>query len=764
MKTPRAHLCRGEGHGYLAIDLEASPSKALSAQVFNMSEMFVPCKVCYRTPVGSSPNTWSPVVVVPLLQSDLSVSLRDGDEIVWEGEFPKLSSKVESRILTMRNPELAAQLRSIESAQNPTSTQVDVLDIWPADDSTNAWRVRVSLPSDDADSPLQLWVLNHLGKPIPRELVVMEDHVVPGEHAPHDPVRLLTVSVLVDQSVRHACIYAFLDGEKDDEGKIERLHEGFRCLLPYQADELLARSQNRIAGAAQDPRYDDWFQAHKTSRDQLLRQTALVEELGPDAPLMSVVAPRANADQTLGSLQAQTYRYWELVSNPNDVRGDAVMFVDEGGTLEPDALWQCHEYLREHKSVDVLYADEDTIEDGRHVCPALKPEPNYDKLLSHYYMGYPLVVRRTALEQMGPLTGTSVGLCAYEAALKAHELGLGIAHIPRVLYHGAPTRVLPKPDEEASVVADHLARRNIRATVTPDAHPHANRVTYQLPDPAPHVCIVIPTKDHIDLLGTCITSILDRTIYPSYSIVVVENNSVDPQTFAYSDKIERIPNVEVIRWEPTQHAEGGFNYSAVVNQGARHGTGDLIVLLNNDTEVISPDWLQTMAGLFVRPEVGLVGAKLLFGDGLVQHAGLSANPNCDFLHPNQNLTATEPGYLLSAVVTSNMPMVTGACQMIRRSLFEELGGYDEELAVGFNDGDFCLRVLESGHEVVFCPHALLHHREFSTRGREATDRRLQARYLREKAHLMTLHSLFLADHDPTVSPWLDQFSPWRELL
>lgn len=194
-----------------------------------------------------------------------------------------------------------------------------------------------------------------------------------------------------------------------------------------------------------------------------------------------------------------------------------------------------------------------------------------------------------------------------------------------------------------------------------------------------------------------------------------------------------------------------------MNCGARAAKGACLVFLNNDTEVISEDWLEEMLGCFARPEVGVVGAKLLFEDGLIQHAGMTANPNCDNAHFNQNLDRAAWGYEGSAVLPSDMSMVTGACQMIKRDVFDRLGGYDERLAVGFNDGDFCLRAREAGFAVTFMPYALLYHREFSSRGRESSDVRLQGRLLQEKAYTISQHPAFYAAHDETINDNLDRF-------
>ena len=188
-----------------------------------------------------------------------------------------------------------------------------------------------------------------------------------------------------------------------------------------------------------------------------------------------------------------------------------------------------------------------------------------------------------------------------------------------------------------------------------------------------------------------------------------------------------------------------------------------MLFLNNDTEVIAPEWVDELVGCFSRPEVGVAGAKLLYQDGLIQHAGMTVNPNCDNAHFNQNLSAHAWGFECSAALPSDVNMVTGACQMTRKDVFEQLGGYDEQLAVGFNDGDFCLRAREAGYAVAFTPYALLYHREFSSRGREALDIRLKSRLLQEKAYVIAAHPDFYAKGDDTINANLDHFSNYFSL-
>lgn len=752
-------ICRGEGYGYVALSLSDDiESGQLELSAHSQSGYDVTCQVHVLD--GDSlglPGARTVIaLVVPLLSRDLSLTLKAAGQTIWSGVFSTLGSKVASRLLTKRKPALAAALRGVERRQGSDATHVEVTEIWPAGGGCDAWRVRVTYPTGNPVPRPRLKVQDGRGRMLDAPATVMEDHVVPVALSTGTDVRLVSFSVRVPAAHRHLCLTASLEGDPTPAG--------FCCLLPYQAEGRIGLSRSRIGGAGADPRYHEWFLEHRASRSELAAQRDKATELPADAPRFSIVAPEGCAQTTLASLDAQTYPRWELVHDPAQATGSHLVLIGAGGTLEPDCLWRFWEQLSTNPGTELLSCDSDVIEGSHHCRPAFKPAPNYDKLLSHDYLGYPLVVDARTYARLGIEESTPFGLLGYEAALRAFEHDCAMAHVARVLYHATPHELLPSDEAARAVVAAHLARRGLAATVEPGAHPHTNHVCYQLPEPAPHVSIVIPSKDHADLLRTCVTSILDHTSYPSFDIVVVENNSVEPETFAYYDEISHIPCVRVVTWVPGTHAENGFNYSAIINHGARACTGELLVFLNNDTEVIADGWLHEMAGLLTREDVGLVGAKLLFGDDLIQHAGLAANPNCDFLHPNQNLTADEPGYLCSAGVVSDMPMVTGACQMVSRSLYEQLGGYDEQLAVGFNDGDFCLRVLESGHRVVFTPYALLHHREFSTRGREANDVRLQARYLREKAYLMTRHADFLAAGDPTVNANLDRFSPWRELV
>lgn len=750
-------ICRGEGYGYVALAVEGADPDGLVAQAHTARGEQVPCLVVLRAADGPSDGTrrCHPVLVLPLFSCGLLVELRSTHETLWKGSFPRLGSKLASRVLTMRNPALAGELRGIERRQGAEGERIAVTDIWPAAEGTNAWRVSAWLPTDDAAADVTLELRDGRGASVDATVVTMEDHLVPSTRSPQTCGRLVSFSALVPEGVRHLCLSVSLAGTA---------HRAFCCLLPYQADGLLKRSRARVGGPAADPRYDAWFAARRAGARTLSAQRAQAASLPQGAPRFSVLAPTAGSDELRASLAAQTYPHWELAHDAASVTGTHVVAVRAGAILEADALWSCFQHLSERPQLGLLTCDEDVVDGGRHVDPILRGVPTYGELLSHDCAGSFVVADRATWELLDAIEREPSPLLGYRLALWAFEAGRAVSHLPRVLCHLRPDAPAASDEEVRVVVAAHLARRGIDATVEPGPCPRTSRIRYALPDPAPHVSIVIPTKDHSELLRTCVTSILKRSTYPSFEIVLVENNSAEPETFACYEQLARDPRVRVVTWTADAAATDGFNFSALVNFGVRHSTGELLVLLNNDTEVITDDWLEEMAGCLMRLEVGVVGAKLLFGDGLVQHVGVAANPNGDCLHPNQNLAADEPGYRCSAAVATDVPMVTGACQMVSRALFDELGGYDERLAVAFNDGDFCLRASEAGRTVVLTPFALLYHREFSSRGREADDVRLKERYLREKAAFMSRHATFLAAGDPTINPYLDRFSPWRELV
>ena len=382
------------------------------------------------------------------------------------------------------------------------------------------------------------------------------------------------------------------------------------------------------------------------------------------------------------------------------------------------------------------------------------------------------MVEKTLIDRIGTSPEDVAGAQDYDLTLRCLSADARFEHVAHVLYHW---RVHPGSTADGSAdskpyaieagrlaLQRHFDSLGVHGTVEETETPFVYRMRYALPEPAPLVSIVIPTKDHVEALDACVMSIAQKATYANYEIVLVENNSEAPDTFAYYETLpERVASASegkgiarVVYWP------GEFNYSQIINFGVEHAKGDYLLLLNNDTEVISPDFIEEMMGYLQRPDAGVVGAKLYFADHLVQHAGIVVGVRGALAHANQDFSAKREGYLARAVRPGSFSAVTGACQMVRRDVFERVGGYDEEFAVGFNDADFCLRVWEAGYRTIFTPYAELYHYEFTSRGREEANEEKLRRWKREQALFMRRWPEFFLDGDPWLGPNLSSDSEY----
>ena len=516
-----------------------------------------------------------------------------------------------------------------------------------------------------------------------------------------------------------------------------------------------------------DP-YDAWLEVNEWNarRESLLRERL---SAAPALPLLSVVMPVYNPvpeflDKAIASVADQVYQNWELciaddastdpaireilrrwMSREPRIRvtfreenghisratnsaaemasGDYMALMDHDDEITPDALGEVALYLAENPATDVLYSDDDKINaQGQRFAPQFKPDWSPELLLSYMYFSHLFVLRRKLFLETGGLREGYEGSQDYDLALRVTENAGYVGHIPRVLYHW---RVAPgstassggaKPDSfraGSQAVQDALDRRGVHArTYQPDwaVRTSCGIFAHEFPDDGPRVAIIIPTKNKLSVLKSCIKS-LEKTSYRNYEVVIVDNESDEPDTLEFlhrtRHKVLRIPN-----------SDGRFSFAAVNNRAAEQIVADYLLFLNNDTEVVTPEWLTQMAGYLGMTGVGAVGARLRFPNGRIQHAGIVHGYYNGRAGPAFKLSpASTHGYLSYKIVARNYSAATAACLLTRRDLFLSLGGFDERtFAVAYNDVDYCYRLRAAGYRVVYCPAAELIHHEGYSRG------------------------------------------------
>ncbi|HZP67917.1 MAG TPA: glycosyltransferase [Rudaea sp.] len=435
--------------------------------------------------------------------------------------------------------------------------------------------------------------------------------------------------------------------------------------------------------------------------------------------------------------------------------GEFVGLLDNDDELTRDALLEAASTIAA-ENADVLYSDEDKLDaDGQHVEPHFKPDFNGDYFFSINYVCHFAVLRRSLIERIGGFRTGFDGAQDYDLLLRATEAGERVAHIPKVLYHwrktasSTATASQAKPKSWAAgerALAESVARRGIDADVVAGPYPNTYRVRRRIKG-SPLVSMLVPFRDKPELLATCVRSILAKTEYTNFEILGIDNGSTEAPTHELMRELEKQdPRVRFVRHDVP------FNYSAINNFAARQARGEHLLLLNNDTEAIAPEWLRAMLEHSQRPEVGVVGAKLLYPDRRIQHAGVIVGIGGVAGHAHLMELADGPGYFARAQLAQDLSAVTFACAMTRRTVFEELGGLNEtELAIAFNDIDYCLRAREAGYLVVYTPFAELYHHESRTRGYEDNPEK-QARFFREISYMQQRHRAVLDRGDPYYNP------------
>ena len=530
--------------------------------------------------------------------------------------------------------------------------------------------------------------------------------------------------------------------------------------------------------------YDTWLRIMRVSRQELFEQRKTKFSY---APKFSVVVPLYHTPakflkDLVRSMMYQSYANWELClvnASPEDVHltsllenwamrdkrirvirleknlgiaqntnagiaastGEFIAFLDHDDFLEPDALFCYVDALNKDKTIDVFYSDEDKTDEyaAHYFYPHFKSDFNIDLLHANNYMCHFLAVRKSLVDTVGGLNEKFDGAQDYDFVLRLTENTKKIYHCPRILYHWRCSNQSTAANQGNKMYAIHAGKAALNAhykRIGWNARAQEGAVDgwYQTKftlKEEPLVSILIPNKDHTDDLDVCLNSFFERADYQNYEFIIIENNSVLPETFAYYEKIEKEhDNVKVVYWE------AGFNYSAINNFGFKFAKGDYIMLLNNDVELITPDIFQSMLGFCMRPEVGIVGAKLLYNDHTVQHAGVLVGAGGLADHVFKGIHEDDPGYMGRAISSQDVSAVTAACLLVKRSVYEEVGGLEDEFQVAFNDVDFCLKVRKAGYLIVYDADVKLFHYESKSRGMEDTTER----FIRFGNEMMLLNS------------------------
>ena len=555
-------------------------------------------------------------------------------------------------------------------------------------------------------------------------------------------------------------------------------------------------------------KYQEWLENHRADAKTLDDQRRMIL---PAMPKISILVPVYRTPENylremIASVQAQSYGNWELCiadasgdmpedavrtgaagacaqiireysrqdpriklrilsenkgisANTNAAAemalGEYITMLDHDDLLAPDALFEVAQAISV-TGASVLYTDEDKVNmlGTDHFEPNLKPEFSPDLLRSHNYITHLFVVKRELFERVGRFDSRYDGAQDYDLILRCTEQAGQIVHIPRILYHWRshesstaqnPESKLYAYEAGRAAVEAHVTRLGLGAKVRRSKYWGINRVLYPIPKNT-LVSVIIPNKDHVKDLDRCLRSVFEKSSFKDLEVIVVENNSEKPETFAYYREAAR-------RWDALRVItyEGEFNYSKINNFGAAAAKGSLLLLLNNDTQLIRPGSIREMAGFACREDVACVGAKLLYGNGTVQHAGIVLGFGGFAGHVFVGIDANSPGFMMRPLMVCNYSAVTAACLMVRADVYASLGGLNEDYAVALNDVDFCLRARKAGYLNVYTPWSLWHHYESLSRGYEDTPQKKE-RFDREVSRFRQDWGDVLDAGDPYYNP------------
>ena len=570
----------------------------------------------------------------------------------------------------------------------------------------------------------------------------------------------------------------------------------------------------------QDKRYSKWLQSNLPNGITVAKIKRESDKLSY-RPLISILVPTYNTDheflrECFESVLAQVYDNWELCivddASPDEkVRdiikeyaaldgritykflkknkhiagatneavklssGEFISLFDHDDILWPNALYEVVKALNSDKKIDFLYSDEDKITENSHthLAPFFKPDWNPDFLYSVNYITHFSTVRKTLLEKIGGFREEYNGAQDWDLFLRITSVTDKIYHIPTIVYswriHDLSTAKTTdsKPyviEAQKDAIKDDLTRKGYPTAIVQQDPKHKGYWMVEYPvKGSPLVSIVIPTKNQYKVVKRCIASIYEKTTYENFEIILVDTGSTDKRVLSWYKRLaDQHENIKIVDWP-----EQPFSYARSCNEGARHAKGELLVMLNNDTEVITPDWLEKLAGDAQRKEIGAVGCLLFFPDKYhIQHAGVGVGLGGVAANSFQMMTLTQGMSQTQHLMINtrhNMTAVTAACLMIRKELYDEIGGFDETYRVTYNDVDLCLRLHEKGYRNLYTPYVrLLHHESISVGLPEEVAKRDTKEMQAAMRQFKDQWSAYI-HHDPNINPNLDKTSAFYDL-
>lgn len=572
----------------------------------------------------------------------------------------------------------------------------------------------------------------------------------------------------------------------------------FSYLKKHGLKALIRKSKNKIKGIENDYDYSEWYEKTRPDKEELKKQrdTIFEKKIKFSIVIPLFKTPDTYLRQLIDSILAQTYGEFEVCfadgspsgsdkesilkeyaakdkrikykllgenkgisENTNEAmrmaQGDFIVLCDHDDLLTENALYELCLAINENENCDCLYSDEDKLDmDGGSLFdPHFKPDFNIDMLRSVNYITHIFAVKKTLVDEYGMLNSEFDGAQDYDFIFRMTEKAKKVVHIPKVLYHWRCHMNSTASNPESKMYAFLAGARAIKAhyercfdypkviEVEKGVDYGIYHTIFELED-NPLVSVIIPNKDHIQDLDLAIRSLFEKGNYKNLEFIIVENNSTLKETFEYYEKLQKeFENIKVVYWDRE------FNYSEINNFGVKYASGEYLLFMNNDVELINPDTIKELLSYVMREDVGICGCRLLYSDDTIQHAGVVIGFGGIAGHTFIGLHKTENSYFHRAMVTQDYSAVTAACMMTKKSVFEEVLGFSKELAVAFNDIDFCMKVRELGKLVVYNPYAVLYHYESKSRGLEDTPEKIE-RFNREIATFLKKWKQIIDKGDP----------------